>query len=568
MKGIKAQKASSVGAFSGQAQRGPMYWSQVHRLAFERLRFAVTSRAPLTVFIGQFGTGRTRLLHELAAQDFSDITMRLVYRINALSGEVMSDVLAAFDPELSRPGDAEHNQTELANLLHELHSVGRYPVLVIDDADQMSSIYLRKICALCDQNIGSRPMLKLVFVGRPGLTDVLSNERPDLTGPAFVLNGMGEDDVAEFMKTTLPTEDAPAAIFSDSAVSEVFAQTEGVPARVIGLCNRVLMFAARQGITEISPDHVRRFHDPTRPVSTAPVAEPKPDTPRAVAAVEVSAAETPPVLVRENGRARRRRAIRPGRKTAIAVGVALLCGAASLTYMTGMDRFQALKDDITAVSQGLFENMTGGFGTRPVPAVTDPHLVAAAQARIARIADALADSEATPDAQYLAALDLAETSADAAVVGYARAALSGHARSAYYLGQIYETGEGVPVDLVLAKGWYKMAGSEMRGAVNRLKDLSVEPEGGAMSQPTQLFSGKLPGGAVELVWTSTQGADPSFYRVELSTQGGDVALGIQPVTISAIRLTAPDDAHQWRVIAFNETNGEKAASPWIAIRPN
>src|SRR5690606_37043685 len=41
---------------------------------------------------------------------------------------------------------------------------------------------------------------------------------------------------------------------------------------------------------------------------------------------------------------------------------------------------------------------------------------------------------------------------------YTRAASWGNARAAYYLGQLYETGIGLPVDPYRAEAWYEVAG--------------------------------------------------------------------------------------------------------------
>src|SRR5699024_9417248 len=55
---------------------------------------------------------------------------------------------------------------------------------------------------------------------------------------------------------------------------------------------------------------------------------------------------------------------------------------------------------------------------------------------------------------------------------YTRAASWGNARAAYYLGQLYETGIGLPVDPYRAEAWYEVAG-DIGGASARLADLKA-----------------------------------------------------------------------------------------------
>jgi TPR repeat protein len=123
-----------------------------------------------------------------------------------------------------------------------------------------------------------------------------------------------------------------------------------------------------------------------------------------------------------------------------------------------------------------------------LPAAADrarPPIVELASAHVAE-APAGAVAQATlptrapavdPEAVFRDAVDIALEDSRAAVVGYSRAALMGHERAAYYLGQIYETGDGVPVDLAIARHWYEAASLGNPRAQRRLAALPG-PEAG------------------------------------------------------------------------------------------
>lgn len=589
MEGTRAQTALSSGTVSGSGGLGPIYWSKAHKLAIDRLRFAVTSQAPLTVFIGQIGTGRTRLIRELTKRKFSDVAIGTQYNPDAFSGEVYADVLSVFDPKHKPSGDIETERQKLSTLLDRFHGKKRFPVLIVDDADMLPNQYLGALCALCDQSAGMRPMLKLVLVGQPGLTDVLAYERPDLTGPAFTLSGMSEEDVAGYLEARCSNLGADSSIFAEDAVTEVAAQTDGIPSRINALCDRVRQFAAKEGLVALNREHIRRVVALTRIFGTGRFTSSTPapqndeeQATEAEAALEIGQAEPPvsdapdsPQAAPEMDELKTEDAPQPakrsGRRKTVLAGAVVLAGVAAVALLpeTGTpvgDRLLPLRQDAIAASQQLWAGLSDG-GPGEVIADFSSDDITAAQARMTRISNALTDTELSASGQYRAALDLADSTADAAVVGFARAALSGHDRSAYYLGQIYETGEGVSVDLELARAWYKAAGPEVSGAVSRLNDMQPAVEGGTPSSPIQLFSHEMPGGTVELVWTSGDGSDPSFYRIELATADGDITLSVQPIAISAIRLTAPEDAQQWRVVAVDESSGTQVASPWVAIGP-
>ncbi len=588
MEGIIAQPKISSGANSGSEQPGPIYWSQAHKLAFERLSFAATSGSPMTVFVGREGTGRTRLVRELIAKNTSDCVIRMMNNPKGLSGGVFSDVLSSFDPRRAYSDNVEQNRNELFGLLQSLHAADRYPVLVVDDADEMSNLYLGELCELCARSIDARPLLKLVFVGRPVMTDVLSGIRPDLMGPSFAMECMSKEDVRGFLQARLSQMGLPNQKLGKGAVAEAFALTSGIPARLELICEglkrytTLKQFVTKESKREIDKAQMREIgalvrinelsqkadalrHDEQHGVGIAGLAND-------AAQLEAEGGVGIPrkASVSEDGSDLATTSRGFGRAMLIAAGVVVALGAGALLLLPGADAF--FKDrlagsqvvpatpsaDVPQDTQPVSEPVT-------VPA-PEPEAPAEVVARIERIATALAGTEQTATGQYLAALDLAETAADAAAVAYARAALDGHARSAYYLGQIYETGEGVPVDLALAKQWYKEAGPEIEGAADRLRDMPVAT-GGVPSEPIQLYSQRMPDGALTLIWTSGEGADPSGYRIELSSAAREVVKSIPLVKTSAIRVTAPDEALLWRVTALDQTNETEVASPWIAIGP-
>ena len=168
--------------------------------------------------------------------------------------------------------------------------------------------------------------------------------------------------------------------------------------------------------------------------------------------------------------------------------------------------------------------------------------------------------EADARALYERAVDLAVEDPDAAIVAYARAALRGHARSARYLGQIYEVGDGVEASPELARAWYDFGGSGRDAAQGAPRDGAARP-GRPSSAPVPMFSARLPDGAVELVWSGA-GAGAG-YRVEFARDPLAEPLGSLDTAISAAMVSAPRDVAFWRVAAGDSGRPEG----WTPIGP-
>ncbi|MTH97110.1 AAA family ATPase [Roseibium sp. RKSG952] len=582
MEGTKGQPELSLGAKSGPENSAKIYWSQVHKLAFERLRFAATSRAPLTIFGGRSGTGRTRLVQELIAANPPGFTIAAILDPQHLTGDVHSDVLSAFDPKRTCSDDIESNQNELTSLLGSLHAAQRFPVLVVDDADQLTDTYLGNLCSMCDESAGTRPKLKLVLVGSTNLADILSNTQPDLTGPAFMLEVMSEEDVGGYARANLVALGFSDLGLTDDAVREMFLQTNGIPAKINIICDGIRHFMDERNLTEIDRESIRKIAADIRSNKPGKLVEDEPPSnglsPLAPAGLGAQAiahhAGTDAQFSTKAGFSQPHdtQGITRffGRNTAVVIGLLGLATVTTAAYLLmSASGFDEYRSSLIGESEATPQNLPGiNPAGNSVEVGGDIQKAIEAQARVTRLSDVIAEVDPSASGLYQAALRLAGTDADAAVASYARAALAGHDRSAYYLGQIYETGEGVPVDLALARAWYKMAASEIGGAVDRLNDLQSNYESGALTEPTQLFSNLSADGVAEFVWTSGEGPDPSTYRIEVASPEGSVILDVPDLELSAVRLMVPTDAQQWRVAAIDEHGGQEAVSPWVDISTN
>ncbi len=166
---------------------------------------------------------------------------------------------------------------------------------------------------------------------------------------------------------------------------------------------------------------------------------------------------------------------------------------------------------------------------------------------------------------FRTAVDIGMDDPTGAMINFARAAISGHKRAAYYLGQIYETGDGVPVNPSLARAWYQAVGSDERNAQRRLADLAAPRFEGRVEPPHLLLAERDDTTIAEFVWTSAQGADPSFYVIEIAAASGEGAIASYRSNVSAVRLPLPGAAKFWRVLAVDHAKSRYAASEWQEI---
>lgn len=179
--------------------------------------------------------------------------------------------------------------------------------------------------------------------------------------------------------------------------------------------------------------------------------------------------------------------------------------------------------------------------------------------------DLAPDAGVPPDAAALLDQGL-ERSFDAPEVAaliYARAALAGNMRAAYYLGQLYDTGDGVPYNPALARVWYDAASATERGAARRLADM---PEPAAAAQPVTpvpQFGWSGPDGQIALIWTAPYAGGTQQFRVELGGAQGEV-LAQADTGLTALTLPRAPEARLWRVVGATP-GGAEAPSGWLEL---
>lgn len=525
----QTEPGSHLDPHANTASTDWIVWSRGHRLALERLSFAIKSRAPLTLFLGPEGSGRTLLIHELVRQEADKVRLGVLSAAETSAGHVLVDVLRAFGEAVEQGPGHQQAESLVARITSTIATSSSPPALIVDDADHLSDDDISALCSLTAAPGSGQPVLKLIFVGEPGLVSHMAARWPELTGPHFTLDPLDAEETQGFIRNTLSKDASAVAPFTDAALDAVFAQTHGLPLAIRSLHDRCQTEATRQGLTAIDETLVNRLgHGSTAHGARQGGTAPPDDTLRDRSALSLL---TAPRLI----------------------AAAALCSAAALWYAADDQRVAAIT---TAVAEAV-----GGLSLQPpTDAETDAALVQEAEARITRINSLMTGIGDSAAERFRAGVDMGETAPEAAVAAYALAALSGHERAAIYLGQIYELGEGVPADPLRARAWYDLAGLDPDNA------LAPEDAANAIAPPVLLHAGwDQAARDIDLVWTSGAGTAPSHFNVEFTLGDGKVLAAAEGIALSAARLPRPAGATHWRVTATDADTDAARSSPWISL---
>jgi putative secretion ATPase (PEP-CTERM system associated) len=232
-----------------------LYLGRVHREALDSLRYGIESRAGFMVVTGDIGAGKTTLLQSLLHRlDERTITARLV-NTTMEPREVLEAI--ALDFGLETTGKSKPVLLrDLGQFLCEQRAQGRRPLLVIDEAQNLSAAALEEVRLLSNLETEKSKLLQILFVGQPNLRETIDS--PELeqfrqrVAVSYHLTSLDGSQTAEYIdfRLRLAAKGEPLR-FPGDAAALVYRHSGGVPRLINVICDSALLYGYAEDKREI-----------------------------------------------------------------------------------------------------------------------------------------------------------------------------------------------------------------------------------------------------------------------------------------------------------------------------
>ena len=223
-----------------------LYLSRVHREALNAIRFGVESRVGFIVVTGEIGAGKTTVLQTLLRRlDERAVVARLVNTI--LEPRELLDAIA-IDFGLDPNGKSKPMLLrELADFLVLQRTHGRASLLVVDEAQNLSTQALEEIRLLSNLESEKSKLLQIILAGQPNLRDTIDSP---------VLEQLRQRITVNYHLTPLDAADTEAYInyrlehaatgepprFTRDAAALIHDRSGGVPRIINVICDAALIY--------------------------------------------------------------------------------------------------------------------------------------------------------------------------------------------------------------------------------------------------------------------------------------------------------------------------------------
>jgi general secretion pathway protein A len=230
---------------------GYFYLSRVHREALEHLRYGVESRAGFIVVTGEIGAGKTTLLQTLV-QRLSERTV-IARLVNTMLDprELLEMILLEFGLETAGKSKPTLLR-DFARFLVQQRRDGRHPLLIVDEAQNLSTQALEEIRLLSNLETEKSKLVQILLVGQPDLRDTIASPALEQfrqrIAVSYHLPRLDAEETASYVAFRLARAAvAHPPVFSPGAAALVYEASLGVPRIINVVCDAALLFGYAEG---------------------------------------------------------------------------------------------------------------------------------------------------------------------------------------------------------------------------------------------------------------------------------------------------------------------------------
>ena len=232
-----------------------IYFSKKHLEAFASLLYGIEQRKGFLEITGEIGAGKTTLCRRLIEELQGRAKTSFIFNSDLSDNQLLQAIVEDFGVQPKRATKKGYFDALNRFLMEELRSGGNV-VLIIDEAQNLSTRSLEQIRLLSNLETEKEKLLQIVLVGQPELKETLKD--PSLLqlrqriGIRYHLTALDREETERYVQHRLDVAGYKGrSPFLPEALDLAFVYTGGIPRILNVLCDKALLSAFVQDVRVI-----------------------------------------------------------------------------------------------------------------------------------------------------------------------------------------------------------------------------------------------------------------------------------------------------------------------------
>jgi len=235
---------------------GFIYLSRSHRKARNYLKYGLSEGAGFILLTGEVGSGKTTIIRDFIAGMTSDMVLAMLFNTKVTNKQVLAMINEDFGlPVAGR--DKVALLRELNDFLLEQHAQGKHPILIVDEAQNLSASCLEEIRLLSNLEASDAKLLQIIMVGQSELKQTIAkHELRQLRQRISVhchLEPLSRDETEEYVLHRLELAGNRQAVNWDAGTFDaLYRCSQGIPRLINVFCDYILLAAYVEEVRDVS----------------------------------------------------------------------------------------------------------------------------------------------------------------------------------------------------------------------------------------------------------------------------------------------------------------------------